>query len=135
MDIGDWRKKIDEVDAAVLKLLNLRADMAIQIGKLKAVEGIGLRTPTREREIVERMQAANPGPLDAEAIEGIYETIVNQCIRAQERSRGGSSEQAARDAAQQSPAAGKWATTGKTIPTAQKLTKASKTRKGRKAAK
>ncbi len=91
MDISDWRKKIDEVDAAVLKLVNLRADMAIEIGKLKSQEGIGLRTPTREREIVERMQAANPGPLDAESIAKIYETIVGQCIRAQERNGGGAS--------------------------------------------
>jgi chorismate mutase-like protein len=97
MDISDWRKKIDEVDAAVLKLVNLRADMAIEIGKLKSQEGIGLRTPTREREIVERMQQANPGPLDAESIERIYETIVNQCIRAQERSQSETSEQTARD--------------------------------------
>jgi chorismate mutase len=92
MDISDWRKKIDEVDTAVLKLLNVRADMALEIGKLKSREGLGLRTPSREREIVERMQAANPGPLDAEAIERIYETIVKQCIRAQERSRNGVSE-------------------------------------------
>jgi chorismate mutase len=87
MDIGDWRRKIDEVDTAVLKLLNVRADMALEIAKLKSVEGIGLRAPQREREIVERMQAANPGPLDAAAIAKIYETIVNQCIRAQEQSR------------------------------------------------
>ena len=52
MDISDWRKKIDEVDTAVLKLLNVRADMALEIGKLKSREGIGLRTPSREREIV-----------------------------------------------------------------------------------
>src|ERR1700722_5568519 len=93
MDISDWRKKIDEVDAAVLKLVNLRADMAIEIGKLKSQEGIGLRTPSREREIVERMQAANPGPLDAESIAKIYETIVSQCIRAQERNGGAPSQQ------------------------------------------
>ena len=57
MDISDWRKKIDEVDAAVLKLVNLRADMAIEIGKLKSQEGIGLRVPAREREIVDRAKA------------------------------------------------------------------------------
>jgi chorismate mutase len=104
MDISDWRKKIDEVDTAVLKLLNVRADMALEIGKLKSREGIGLRTPSREREIVERMQAANPGPLDAEAIERIYETIVNQCIRAQEQRRSGASEPPSRDGAPQAVA-------------------------------
>jgi len=107
MDISDWRKKIDEVDTAVLKLLNVRADMALEIAKLKSVEGIGLRAPAREREIVERMQAANPGPLDAEAIARIYETIVNQCIRAQEHSRSGVSDPPSRDGAIQAAPAPK----------------------------
>ena len=53
------------------------------------------------------MQAANPGPLDAEAIERIYETIVNQCIRAQERSRNGVSEPPSEDGAAQAAAARK----------------------------
>ncbi|HKV47989.1 MAG TPA: chorismate mutase [Candidatus Acidoferrales bacterium] len=87
MDISDWRKKIDAVDTAVLHLLNLRAGFALEVGKIKGAEGISMRTPERERQIVERMQSLNPGPLDAEAIGLIYETIVSQCIRAQERSR------------------------------------------------
>ena len=107
MDISDWRKKIDEVDAAVLKLLNLRAEMALEIGKLKSAGGIGLRAPAREREVIERMQAANPGPFDAEAIETIYVTIVNQCTRAQELGRGGNSAAPSSDGAAQTRAAGK----------------------------
>lgn len=87
MDISEWRKKIDAVDTAVLHLLNLRAGFALEVGKLKGAEGISLRTPERERQIVERMQSLNPGPLDAEAIGQIYETIVNQCIRAQQRQK------------------------------------------------
>jgi chorismate mutase len=128
MDISDWRKKIDEVDAAVLKLVNLRADMAIEIGKLKSQEGIGLRTPTREREIVERMQAANPGPLDAESIEKIYETIVSQCIRAQERNGGAPSQQLVQNETPQNAAPRKRETESK----AKKTGQARKPRKGRK---
>jgi chorismate mutase / prephenate dehydratase len=85
MDISDWRKKIDAVDTAVLHLLNLRAEFALAVGKLKGEGGISLRTPERERQIVERMQSLNPGPLDGEAIEKIYSTIVTQCIRAQQQ--------------------------------------------------
>ena len=88
MDITDWRKKIDEVDTAVLHLLNLRAGFAIEVGRLKGEGGLSLRTPERERQIVERMQAQNPGPLDGEAVAQIYDAIVRQCIRAQEQSRG-----------------------------------------------
>ena len=39
MDISDWRKKIDEVDAAVLKLVNLRADMAHRNRKAQIAGG------------------------------------------------------------------------------------------------
>ena len=128
MDISDWRKKIDEVDAAVLKLVNLRADMAIEIGKIKSQEGIGLRVPAREREIVERMQAANPGPLDAESIAKIYETIVSQCIRAQERNGGAPSQQPVLDETTQSVAPRKRETKNK----ATKAGHPRKRRKGRK---
>jgi chorismate mutase len=128
MDISDWRKKIDEVDAAVLELLNLRAGMAIQIGKLKAQEGIGMRTPTREREIVVRMQSLNPGPLDGEEIARIYEAIVNQCIRAQGRSRSGNSAQSASDGARQAPAQVKGYAKSK-VTTAGKRRKLAKAKK------
>jgi chorismate mutase len=107
MDISDWRKKIDEVDAAVLKLLNLRAEMALEIGKLKSAGGIGLRAPAREREVIERMQAANPGPFDAEAIATIYVTIVNQCTRVQELGRSVNSAQTSSGGALQARPAGK----------------------------
>ena len=128
MDISDWRKKIDEVDAAVLKLVNLRADMAIEIGKLKSQEGIGPRAPAREREIVERMQAANPGPLDAESIEKIYETIVGQCIRAQERDGSSPSQQPAQDGTPQEEATRKRGIKSK----AAKVSQSRKSGKGRK---
>jgi chorismate mutase-like protein len=85
MDISDWRKKIDAVDTAMLHLLNLRAGFALEVGKLKGAEGMALRTPERERQIVERMKSTNTGPLDDEGIRVIYEAIVKQCIRVQER--------------------------------------------------
>jgi len=83
MDISDWRSKIDSVDTAMLHLLNLRAGFALEVAKLKGQNGLSLRTPERERQIVERMQSLNPGPLDNDAIAAIYETVLSQCIRAQ----------------------------------------------------
>jgi chorismate mutase/prephenate dehydratase len=85
MEISDWRSKIDAVDTAMLHLMNLRAGFALEVARLKGQNGLSLRTPERERQIVERMQSLNPGPLDAAAVEEIYSTIVGQCIRAQER--------------------------------------------------
>lgn len=86
MDISDWRKKIDAVDAELLELLNRRAGFALEVAKIKRTKGLSLRTPERERQIVERIQSLNKGPLDPGEVERIYEVIVEQCIRAQERS-------------------------------------------------
>ena len=85
MDISDWRRKIDAIDTAMLHLINLRAELALEVGKLKKDGGIALRAPAREQEIVARMKSANPGPLDARAVSRIYTLIVGECIRTQRR--------------------------------------------------
>jgi chorismate mutase-like protein len=85
MDINDWRRKIDAIDTALLHLLNLRAELALEVGKMKQEEGVSLRAPMREQEILSRMKEANPGPLDGEAIDRIYQLILAESIRTQER--------------------------------------------------
>jgi chorismate mutase-like protein len=83
MKIDDWRRKIDAIDTAMLHLLNLRTELALEVGKLKGQEGLVLRVPEREREILNRMKALNPGPLDGKAIERIYQMILDESIRTQ----------------------------------------------------
>jgi len=83
MKIDGWRKKIDQIDTALLHLLNLRAELALEAGRLKDEEGISLRVPLREQEILKRMKESNPGPFDQEAITRIYELILAESVRAQ----------------------------------------------------
>jgi chorismate mutase-like protein len=84
LKIGDWRTKIDAIDTTLLHLLNVRAAFALEVGKLKGEAGMLLRVPAREKEILLRMKKLNPGPLDGEAVEKIYQLILNQSIRIQE---------------------------------------------------
>ncbi len=84
MKIGDWRTKIDAIDTTLLHLLNVRAAFALEVGRLKGETGLPLRVPEREREILSRMAKVNPGPLDSEAVEKIYQLILNESIRVQE---------------------------------------------------
>lgn len=84
MKIDDWRRKIDAIDTAMLHLLNLRTELALEVGRLKGEAGLVLRVPEREREILNRMKGLNPGPLDAKAIEKIYQVILDESIRTQE---------------------------------------------------
>jgi chorismate mutase len=84
MKIDDWRRKIDAIDTAMLHLLNLRTELALEVGRFKTEEGVALRVPEREREILNRLKALNPGPLDGEAVAKIYQLILDQSVRSQE---------------------------------------------------
>lgn len=83
MKIGDWRTKIDAIDTTLLHLLNVRAGFALEVGRLKGSQGLALRVPQREQEILTRLKSLNPGPLDDRAIEAIYRTILGESIRIQ----------------------------------------------------
>jgi len=81
--IIDWRSKIDAIDTALLHLLNLRTELALEVGRLKADEGVPLRVPAREQEILSRMKSLNPGPLAIDSITKIYQVILDESIRTQ----------------------------------------------------
>ena len=84
MKVTDWRRKIDAIDTAMLHLLNLRAELAVEIGKMKSDQGMPLRVPVREQEILTRMKQLNPGPLESASVEKIFQLILDQSIRTQE---------------------------------------------------
>jgi chorismate mutase-like protein len=77
MDIGDWRKKIDEVDRRLVALLSERARAAVAIGKLKRDTSMPIYEPDRERAVFENVQSANPGPLPGRDLVRIYERIID----------------------------------------------------------
>jgi chorismate mutase len=84
MKIHYWRRKIDAIDTAMLHLLNLRTELALEVGRMKGDAGVELRVPAREHEILSRMARLNSGPLDEEAVTKIYQLILDQSIRIQE---------------------------------------------------
>jgi chorismate mutase len=88
MTIGDWRKKIDEIDTILLQLLNLRAEFAIEVARLKDEEGLSISAPERERKVLTRVENLNAGPLDREAVGRIYGLIMEESRRVQEMYRG-----------------------------------------------
>ena len=85
MDIADWRKKIDEIDRSLVKLLNERAGCVVEIGRIKRQDGLPIHEPSREQEVVRQALEANQGPLASEAIQGIFERIVAEGRALQQR--------------------------------------------------
>ena len=78
MDIDWLRLKIDELDIQILELINKRAELAIEIGKLKKAKGLPIFSPERERELLAELRKKNSGPLKDEAITRVYERIIEE---------------------------------------------------------
>lgn len=83
-DLDGWRKKIDEIDQQLLKLLNARSQCAVEIGHLKKLLNMPAWQPEREAEILRSVVKSNQGPLDDAAVRRLFERIIDEA-RALER--------------------------------------------------
>ena len=75
------RQRIDAIDEQILELLNERARAAQAVGDIKKefdVDGPVLK-PEREATIIRALQAKNPGPFTAEAIDAVWTQIISTC--------------------------------------------------------
>lgn len=81
MSIEDWRLEINAIDDELLRLLNIRAQLAIKVGQSKKVAGFSILDPIREQEVIERACRANHGPLDEDAIVGLFSSIIRESRR------------------------------------------------------
>src|SRR5580700_8746931 len=77
MDIEDWRRKIDEMDLQLVRLINQRAQCAQEIGKLKRDSAMPIYEPDREKIIFENIARANGGPLSNVQLRQVYERLVD----------------------------------------------------------
>lgn len=76
--IEAWRRRIDQIDTQLMRLLNSRSACAVEVGRIKAELGLPIYSPEREREILERVVAESPGPLDPMAVRRIFERIIDE---------------------------------------------------------
>ncbi len=83
-DLDDWRKRIDEIDQQLVRLLNERSRCAVEIGHLKKNLKMPAWQPQREAEILRHIVKSNHGPLDDAAIRRLFERIIDEA-RALER--------------------------------------------------
>ncbi|MCE9573638.1 MAG: prephenate dehydratase [Deltaproteobacteria bacterium] len=79
-ELACLRVAIDAVDDQLLALLNRRASLAVQVADTKAATGRPFYVPTRERAIVDRLQAANTGPFPVSAIRPVFQEIISACL-------------------------------------------------------
>ncbi len=80
MRIDDLRKKIDEIDSQILKLLNRRAELVIEVGRFKAEQNLDFHVPQREEEIYTRLAGENTGPFPSQAVRPVFREVISACL-------------------------------------------------------
>lgn len=76
--VEDWRAKIDEIDRRLVELLNERSRCVVEIGRIKQTTGEALYQPDREKQVLDGVVNANPGPLPDAAIRRLFERILDE---------------------------------------------------------
>ena len=77
-DLDGWRRRIDEIDLQLVKLLNERSNCAVEIGHIKKTLNLPAWAPAREAEILRNVVKANGGPLDNAAVRRLFERIIDE---------------------------------------------------------
>ncbi len=83
------RRKIDSLDGEILKLLNERGDIALEIRKLKMENSVGVYDPVREKLIENKLRELNTGPFSDDSVLNIFREIISASRSLQEPTRVG----------------------------------------------
>jgi chorismate mutase/prephenate dehydratase len=77
MDLKNLRRQIDRIDDKIVRLLNTRAKITLNIADLKRKVKKSVYSPDREREVLKKIIRLNRGPLKPEALKAIYREIMS----------------------------------------------------------
>ena len=80
-DLNKLRRKIDNLDKDLVKILNKRAELAKTIKKIKdSIGETDIFKPSREAQILRSLKKINKGPLLAQHLQSIYREIMSACL-------------------------------------------------------
>ena len=85
--LGSVRRRIDQLDLQLLRLLNRRATLALEIGRIKKRRKWPVFDARRETFVLHQVLSANPGPLSARAVQHIFQAILCECRRREGKGR------------------------------------------------
>src|SRR5438874_10280792 len=75
--LKNLRTQIDKLDLQILKLVNERARLASEIGRVKFENGGEIFSPAREEEVLQNVCQSNKGPLDDATIRAIFREVMS----------------------------------------------------------
>ena len=75
MSLEQCRKKIDEIDEKLVELLNARAQVVVEVGKIKGDGPIYI--PEREKKVLAKIAANNKGPLPDKTLFAVWRELMS----------------------------------------------------------
>ncbi len=91
-DVRRRREEIDRLDAELVRILNQRAALALDLAQLKQQLGWEIRDSERERQVLRRVTGANPGPFDHHGIKRIFRRIICESRRMEKELHDGGAQ-------------------------------------------
>ncbi|MGA1194182.1 MAG: chorismate mutase [Kiritimatiellia bacterium] len=86
--LDELRSEIDRLDDQIVPLLNARAALALEIGRIKKANGEPLHVPSRERDVIDRLTATSKGPMPPESIARIYKEVMAAALALEHKDEG-----------------------------------------------
>ncbi len=88
--LAPLRERIDAIDAEIVALLNERARIALEIGRVKDAQGQKpIRDPAREAAVIERVTSASEGLFPEPELVALYRKLIAATRKVQADQRRG----------------------------------------------
>ncbi|WP_050616078.1 bifunctional 3-deoxy-7-phosphoheptulonate synthase/chorismate mutase [Bacillus testis] len=79
-ELNELREKLDSINLSLLQLINERAEIVQEIGRVKEKQGVNKYDPLREREMLNLIDENNQGPLSPSIIKHIFKEIFKMSL-------------------------------------------------------
>ena len=89
MGLAEHRSEIEDIDEKIIRLIDQRIDVSKKIFEAKRSMGKPINDPQREKQVLRKaMDLSTELNLDAGAIKGIFEILINMSVQKQHELQG-----------------------------------------------
>ncbi|AOM82145.1 bifunctional 3-deoxy-7-phosphoheptulonate synthase/chorismate mutase [Salisediminibacterium beveridgei] len=82
--LEELRGQLDDVNEKLVELMNERAHLAQEIGRVKSSQGMNRFDPVRERKMLDMIQEKNQGPFETGTLQHLFKQIFKASLELQE---------------------------------------------------
>jgi len=79
-ELAPLRRRIDAIDEEILRLLNERASVVVEVAQVKERHQAPLHVPEREAAILKRLLEKNTGPFPAAAVVAVFKEVISASL-------------------------------------------------------